>query len=193
MQAERKEADMPIWGWALVAVGAVIVIALIGWGVMRSRRSRSLRSRFGAEYERATADAGRRAGESELAGRVRRRQELDIRPLPLASAERYVREWRDVQARFVDSPAGAIQEADLLITAVMRERGYPMDDFDQRAADISVDYPEVVEDYRRAHAVARSNERSMAETEQLRRGLVYYRSLFERLLDRETESSRMTG
>ena len=186
---------MPTWGWALVAVGAVILlIGLIGSRMMRSRRTRWLRSRFGAEYERATADAGRRAGESELAGRVRRRQELHLRAIPSASAERYVREWRDVQARFVDSPAAAMQEADRLVTAVMRERGYPMDDFDQRAADISVDYPEVVDGFRRAHAAARSSEHSMADTEQLRRALVHYRSLFERLLDeQEAVSTGMTG
>jgi hypothetical protein len=128
-------------------------------------------------------EGDRRSGEAELTDRVKRREELDIHPLAPAAAQRYREEWRDVQARFVDSPGAALTDADRLVTAVMGERGYPMDAFDQRAADISVDHPGVVDDYRSAHAVSLANDEGRASTEDLRRAMVGYRSLFEQMLD----------
>jgi hypothetical protein len=175
---------MPGWGWFLVALGAVIVIGLVGWMVWQQRRSRMLRQRFGPEYDRVVSETGgvRRKAESELDSRRKRRDDLDIRPLDPAARQRYMETWRTVQARFVDAPSQAIGEADALVLQVMRERGYPMDDFDQRAADISVDYPGVVENYRAAHAISMADQHGKASTEDMRQAVVHYRSLFEDLL-----------
>jgi hypothetical protein len=165
----------------LIVLALLVVLALVAG---RQRRSRRLRERFGPEYDRTVADAGdRKEAESRLEERTARRQGLDIVPLDPADRARYVEAWRLTQARFVDEPAEATREADGLITAVMRDRGYPIDDFEQRAADVSVDHPQVVDDYRAAQAIAAANERSEASTEDLRQALVHYRSLFEELLE----------
>jgi hypothetical protein len=165
----------------LVVLALLVVVALV---VGRQRRSHRLRDRFGPEYDRTVAEAGdRREAEAKLQERTERRQQLDIVPLDPAARDRYVEAWRQTQARFVDEPAEATREADRLISEVMRERGYPVEDFEQRAADVSVDHPQVVDDYRAAHAIAAANERSEASTEDLRQALVHYRSLFEELLE----------
>jgi FtsZ-interacting cell division protein ZipA len=165
----------------LIVLALLVVLALFA---SRRRRSRKLRERFGPEYDRTVAEAGdRKEAESRLQERTARRQGLDVVPLDPADRDRYVEAWRQTQARFVDEPAEATREADRLITAVMRQRGYPIDDFEQRAADISVDHPQVVDDYRAAQAIASANERSEASTEDLRQALVHYRSLFEELLE----------
>jgi FtsZ-interacting cell division protein ZipA len=165
----------------LIVLALLVVLALFAG---RRRRSRKLREQFGPEYDRTVADAGdRKEAESRLQERTERRQRLDIVPLDQADRDRYVEAWRQTQARFVDEPAEATREADRLITAVMRQRGYPVDDFEQRAADVSVDHPQVVDDYRAAQAIASANERSEASTEDLRQALVHYRSLFEELLE----------
>jgi hypothetical protein len=169
---------MPGWGWALAAIGVVVVVALVVWQGLKTKRTRTLQDRFGPEYDRTVERAdGRRDGEAELAARAKRRDELDIRPLPTASRDRYLEEWQRVQARFVDDPSGAVREADALIQSVMRERGYPVDDFEQRAADISVDHPHVVENYRNGHRL------SSGDTEDQRQAMVHYRSLFDELLE----------
>jgi predicted nucleic acid-binding protein len=176
----------------LVAILVVLVLlALLAFFAGRQRRSRNLRDTFGPEYERTVEEAGdRRAAEAELQERTERRAEFDIVPLEPEARERYVEAWRHTQAQFVDEPAEATREADRLITSVMRDRGYPVDDFDQRAADLSVDHPQVVDDYRAAHAIAARNDRSEASTEDLRQALVHYRSLFEELLeDRHPEAA----
>jgi FtsZ-interacting cell division protein ZipA len=165
----------------LIVLALLVVLALVAG---RQRRSRRLRERFGPEYDRTVAEAGdRKEAESRLEERTARRERLDIVPLDPADRTRYVEAWRLTQARFVDEPAEATREADRLITAVMRDRGYPIDDFEQRAADVSVDHPQVVDDYRAAQAIASANERSEASTEDLRQALVHYRSLFEELLE----------
>jgi hypothetical protein len=165
----------------LIVLALLVVLALVAG---RQRRSRRLRERFGPEYDRTVAEAGdRKEAESRLEERTTRRERLDIVPLDPADRVRYVEAWRLTQARFVDEPAEATREADRLITAVMRDRGYPIDDFEQRAADVSVDHPQVVDDYRAAQAIASANERSEASTEDLRQALVHYRSLFEELLE----------
>ena len=165
----------------LIVLALLVVLALFA---SRRRRSRKLREQFGPEYDRTVAEAGdRKEAESRLQERTARRQGLDVVPLDPADRDRYVEAWRQTQARFVDEPAEATREADRLITAVMRQRGYPIDDFEQRAADISVDHPQVVDDYRAAQAIASANERSEASTEDLRQALVHYRSLFEELLE----------
>ena len=125
---------MPSWGWVLIAIGIVVVLALVAWSAYRSRRRRGLQDRFGPEYDRTVADApSRREAESELSERQKRRDELEIRPLSAESRDRYASRWHNTQAKFVDEPEEAVGEADGLIQEVMRERGYPVDDFDQRA------------------------------------------------------------
>jgi hypothetical protein len=169
----------------LVAILVVIVLlALLAFFAGRQRRSRKLQETFGPEYDRTVSETGdRRAAEAELLERTGRREGFDIVPLEPEARARYVEAWRNTQAQFVDEPAEATREADRLITSVMRDRGYPVDDFEQRAADLSVDHPQVVDDYRAAHAIAAANDRSEASTEDLRQALVHYRSLFEDLLE----------
>jgi hypothetical protein len=168
----------------VVIVAVIVAAAIVVWLAARSRRTSHLQERFGSEYGRVVEEQGdRRQAESELVDREKRREKLDIRPLPAEAQRRYAESWREVQARFVDAPGAAIHEADALVTSVMSERGYPMDEFDQRAADISVDHPEVVDNYRAAHGIAQRSDAGEASTEDLRQGLVHYRALFERLLD----------
>ena len=168
---------------AIVVIAAVIVLAAIAYGVVRRRRSEHLQERFGTEYEHVVTDSGsRRDAEQELAGREKRRAALDIRPLDRDARDDYVAAWEHVQAGFVDSPTEAIGRADHLVQQVMNDRGYPVDDFDQRAADISVDHPEVVADYRAAHDISLRNDAGEATTEDLRLAMVHFRSLFDDLL-----------
>ena len=177
---------MPTWAWILIIAVAVVVLAAVAWAALTARRRRSLQSRFGPEYDRTLSDAPtRREAESELRERERRRDELDIRPLDAASRGRYLREWERVQADFVDDPGAAVAEADALIQRVMRERGYPVEDFEQRAADLSVDHADVVDHYRAGHATSRRHAREEADTEELRQAVVHYRALFDTLLAEE--------
>src|SRR3954454_8999314 len=169
--------------WVLVAI---VAIALIAGAValMRQRRSQQLREGFGPEYERTIAETGdRRAAESELAERRARREKLEVRELDPDSRDRYAERWRAAQRAFVDEPAGAVAGADRLVAEVMHERGYPVEqDFERRAADISVDHPVVVENYRAAHAISTRAVRGDAATEDLRQARVHFRELFTELL-----------
>jgi hypothetical protein len=175
---------MAAWIWAVIIAAAVVVAAVIVWRALAARRTRMLQGRFGPEYDRTLEGAGsKRDAEAELAARAERRNELDIRPLPPGARERYVMEWQGVQAQFVDDPDAAVRDGDLLIQSVMRDRGYPTDDFEQRAADVSVDHPDVVENYREGHRLARASALGDATTEDLRRAMQHYRSLFDELLD----------
>jgi hypothetical protein len=165
-------------------VAVVVALAVIVWQAVRARRSRGLRQRFGTEYGRTVEGAGsRREAEADLAARAERRDALDIRPLDPSSRSHFKGEWQRIQARFVDDPEGAVAEADVLIQSVMSERGYPMDDFDQRAADISVDHHEVVEHYREGHRLARAGAAGDGNTEHLRRAMKHYRALFDELVE----------
>jgi hypothetical protein len=184
---------LPIWAWILIAVAVVVLVGVLIWSMYRQRESKRLRSTFGPEYERTVSMSGRRKAESDLAERERRREHLDIVPIEPAARQRYAEAWRDTQARFVDSPEQAIREADHLVTEVMRERGYPMEDFDQRAADVSVDHPNVVENYRAAHAISQANDQDRASTEDMRQAMVHYRALFVELLEQPEEDARRTG
>jgi hypothetical protein len=174
---------MPTWAWILIAVAVVLVAALALVALMRQRTAR-LRQRFGPEYDRTVEKrGGRRQAEAELGSRVERRERLEIRPLSAEAGQRYMESWRHVQANFVDDPGRAVTGADQLIGSVMRERGYPMDDFERRADDISVDHPAVVERYRSGHGIATKNEKGQATTEDLRQAIKHYRALFEELLE----------
>jgi hypothetical protein len=193
---------MDTWVWIVIAAVVVAVVAIVAIVVMRQRRRTELRESFGSEYDRAVAREGDvRKGESDLMARRERRAELDIRPLSPQSRTTYARSWEQTQARFVDNPATALAQADALIIAVMEERGYPMDDFERRAEDISVDHPDVVQHYRAAHDISvrvdedpnasTSSTVSDVSTEDLRQGLVHYRALFQELLEPdEDEPSR---
>jgi len=174
---------MDSWVWIVIVVAAIMLLAAV-WAGMRNRRSGQLKEGFGPEYDRTVDEAGsRRKAESELAERQKRHEELDVRPLSPAARDRYLDQWRDTQARFVDDPGSAVGDADRLVQEVMRERGYPTDDFEQRAADISVEHPQLVENYRSAHATAEAHTRGDATTEELRQSLVHYRVVFEDLLE----------
>ena len=178
---------MSTWVWIVIIAAIVLVALLIAAAVARRRqqqRSAELREGFGPEYDRTVEDTGsRRHAEAELAERQERREQLDIRPLTPAARDRYMDRWRDTQTRFVDDPGSSVGDADSLVQEVMRERGYPTDDFDQRSADISVDHPHIVEHYRAAHDISLAHERGEATTEDLRQSLVHYRALFEELLE----------
>ncbi len=185
---------MPIWGWILIAVAVVLVGAAVGAAAVASRRKRTehLKDRFGPEYERVVSGTGeQKAAEKELVARERNRKKLDIRPLTAASLDGYVTRWRVVQTAFVDHPASAVGEADVLVTEVMRERGYPVDDdFEQQAADISVDHPTVVENYRAAHDINLAQQKGDVGTEQQRQAFVHYRALFDKLLETDKDTTK---
>jgi hypothetical protein len=167
-----------------VIVIAVLVVLAAAYFFMKSRRSKSLRSQFGPEYERAVIETGAKGkAEHELAERAKRVKHFDIHPLPPGGGARYAAAWKAVQARFVDEPGPAVQEADDLIGELMAARGYPVTDFEQRAADLSVDHGELVHDYRIAHQVALRHEQGKAGTEDLRQAMIHYRALFEDLLE----------
>jgi hypothetical protein len=176
---------MDAWVWILLAIVAVLVIAGIALLVARrSRRRRVLRERFGPEYDRSVESTrSRRTAEGELASRADRRDELEIRPLTRAARERYRVQWGELQGRFVDRPVVAVADANELITQVMRERGYPIDDFESRSEMISVDHPEVVQNYRTGHSIYRQTVDSTVSTEELRQAVVAYRALFDDLLE----------
>jgi Asp-tRNA(Asn)/Glu-tRNA(Gln) amidotransferase A subunit family amidase len=180
---------MPAWAWVLIVVAALAIVAVVTVKALRDHRSKTLRERFGPEYDR-TLETGesKRDAEAELAARAERRDKLEIRPLPTAARDRYLGEWQSVQARFVDDPEGAVRDADMLIQSVMRDRGYPMDDFEQRAADVSVDHPQVVKNYRQGHKLARASALGEGTTEDLRQAMQHYRSLFDELVEQTTDA-----
>lgn len=168
---------------ALIAAAAVIVIALVVWLVVQSKRRAHLRERFGDEYDRVVdVRDNRRAAEAELRERESRREQLDVRDLDPATQRTYADRWRHIQETFVDEPGGAVRSADRLVSEVMRDRGYPVDDFETRADLISVDHPDLVDHYRRSHAVARRHDRNEASTDDLRQAFLHYRALFDELL-----------
>jgi hypothetical protein len=170
--------------WIVIAVIAVVVAVVI-WYLIRASRTRALQQRFGPEYDRTIAGTGDRGrAEGELRARQERVDELDLTPLSRPDHDRFAAEWSNVQAAFVDDPVEAVGDADRLIQTVMKRRGYPMEDFDRRAADLSVVHPSVVENYRSAHSIAvkETREDGDADTEALRKAMVYYRSLFDELL-----------
>lgn len=168
---------------AIVIAVAVVVVLILAFVFLRKRRTENLRKRFGPEYERTVHEIGPRRAESKLREREKRVEAFPIRPLSVSERQHFLAEWRAVQSRFVDDPRGAAEDADALVNKVMQERGYPMSDFEQRAADVSVDHPRVVDNYRAAHEIALRQKRGEASTEDLRSALIYYRSLFDELLD----------
>ena len=177
----------------LLAVAVVLIIAVSAWLYLRKRRSTTagLRQRFGPEYERAVREHGsERKAEAKLTDREKRIEKLNIRELNPMERERFSELWKSVQSHFVDSPKGAVTEGDDLVSSLMKTRGYPISDFDQRADDISVDHPQVVENYRSAHEIAMRVGKDQATTEDLRTAKIHYRSLFEELAQVPTTFSQ---
>jgi hypothetical protein len=169
----------------VLAAAVIVIIAVLAWLYVRNRRGTTagLRQKFGSEYERAVREHGsERKAEAKLVDREKRVEKLSLRELDPIERERFSKQWESVQSRFVDSPKGAVAEADDLVSSLMKTRGYPVSDFDQRAADISVDHPRVVENYRSAHEIALRVGKNGATTEDLRNAMIHYRSLFEELV-----------
>lgn len=179
---------------AELVIGLLVVGVLAGIGIMmmRRRHSAQLRNRFGNEYDRAVHDAGgTHKAETLLHEREKRVAAFDIRPLVSEERARFIVAWREVQALFVDSPADAVTRADVLLGEVMEARGYPVADFEQRSADLSVDHGHVIENYRAAHAIARRHTRGEAGTEDLRQAMIHYRALFDDLVHEPVDDARV--
>src|SRR5271165_4149276 len=169
---------------ALVAA-VIVIIAVLAWLYVRKRRSttQDLRHKFGPEYDRAVLKHGsERKAQSKLEDREKRVEKLNIRDLDPVEHDRFLKHWESVQSRFIDSPKGAVAEADDLVSSLMKVRGYPVSDFNQRAADISVDHPRVVENYRSAHEIALRVGKAETTTEELRTAMIHYRWLIEELM-----------
>jgi hypothetical protein len=169
----------------VLAAVVILIIVVLAWLYVRKRRSTTaeLQKKFGPEYELAVRKHGsERKAEAKLADRQERVEKLNIRDLDPRERERFSKQWESIQSRFVDSPKGAVAEAEDLVSSLMKTRGYPVSDFDQRAADISVDHPHVVENYRSAHEIALRVGKDQATTEDLRTAMIHYRSLFEELV-----------
>jgi hypothetical protein len=180
--------------WILIAGGLVILLAAIValFVTQRQKRSQRLQRRFGPEYGRAIDEAGSRTkAEAELEARERRVGQLTIIPLSPGDAARFTQAWTAMQGRFIDNPKGVVAEADRLVRELMMKRGYPMGDFERRAADISVDHPVVVDNYRAAQAIAVRDARGEADTEELRKAVVHYRTLFDELLETEARTQEV--
>jgi hypothetical protein len=173
----------------ILIVALILAIGFAVWMYVQKKRTQDLRSKFGPEYDRAVGEYRNRGhAESELQKRAARVAKFSIRPLTAEDRAKYADDWRREQSRFVDDPRAAVKHADVLVQDVMRTRGYPVGDFDQNAADLSVDHPRVVENYRNAHAIAVRDGQGQASTEDLRKAMVSYRALFEDLLSQTVEA-----
>jgi len=182
---EEVSMDLSPLDIRLVVIAVVVILCIAGfsWLYWRRRKTAALRTKFGSEYNRAVLVHGsKRIAEAKLADREKRVEKLTIRDLDSFEHERFEKRWEDVQARFVDSPKGAVMEADDLVSSLMKARGYPVADFDQRADDISVDHPKVVENYRAAHEITTRVGKSEASTDELRAAMIHYRALYEELM-----------
>jgi FtsZ-interacting cell division protein ZipA len=178
----------------VVTVVVVAAIVIVGYQMARRRRTAQLREQYGPEYDRAVdlADSQHEA-ESELLGRSKRHEQLELRSLDSSERENFERSWSDIQGEFVDDPSMAVRDADLLVVEVMSARGYPMEDFDQRANDLSVRYPEPTQRYREARRIAQANEDGTVDTEDLRQAVTSYRSLVLALLADSENRTRQTA
>jgi hypothetical protein len=170
--------------WIIFAIAILLVVAIAAYVAWNGRRRRELRHGYGEEYDRTVAESpSRREAEADLRERRDRHDEFDLKPLSTDARSRYRRDWDAAQARFVDDPDGAIGDADALIVAVMRERGYPAEDVDQRVDDLSVEHGAVIGRYRTAHEISRRSASGEASTEEQRQAFVHYRALFEELVE----------
>jgi hypothetical protein len=171
--------------WIIIAAVMVLgLIALGAWLFYQKKQSQKLQERFGPEYARTVNEFGSQTkAESELKARESRVERFDIVPLAPSEAARFSEAWLALQGRFVDNPKGVLTQAEQLVRELMEKRGYPMGDFERRAADISVHHPVVVANYRSAQAIAVRDRQGSADTEELRKAVVHYRALFDELLE----------
>lgn len=182
-----------------VIIGAVVLVLIVVIAVFayinnRRKTTAGLRKRFGSEYDRAVHEHGSETkAEARLADRQLRVEKLKIRDLTPAERERFLADWQTVQSRFVDHPKGAVTEADELVSSLLQARGYPISDFDQRAADISVDHPRLMESYRSAHAIAVRPGKVDATTEELRTAMIHYRTIFDELVHVQTSVAQRSA
>lgn len=178
---------MADWLWAVIIVVAVLVVVAVAFAAVRSsrnrRRTHALQDRFGDEYDRKVQETGRRRAETQLSEVAESHDHLDIRPLNSASRQRYMQRWNELQTQFVDQPGHALASADVLVTELMRERGYPVDDFESQADHLALDHPDVVRYYRAAHATQDRAHTGLVNTEEARVAMLQYRALFEALID----------
>lgn len=173
----------------IVVAALAIIVGLVLY--IRKERTTKLRSKFGPEYDKAIDAHGNRAhAESELERRAERVSKFDIHPLSASECSRFADDWKREQSLFVDDPRAAVQHAHTLVQEVMKRRGYPVGDFEQNAADLSVDHAVVVENYRQAHEIALRDERGLGTTEDLRKAMISYHTLFQDLLDQPLQASR---
>ncbi|NBH04082.1 hypothetical protein [Amycolatopsis sp. SID8362] len=183
---------MPTWLIVVIVIVAIAVLGAVIWLVTQEMQRKRLQQRFGPEYDRAVEESDNpRAAQRELAERERRHKELDIRPLSASARERYAREWAQVQEKFVDRPSAAVAEADHLLVALMAERGYPTEGYEQQLSDLSVRHAKTLEHYRAAHTT--QQKRDGASTEDLRDAMVRYRTVFEDLLTDGADEERRNG
>ena len=178
-----------------IGLGLVVLVLLAGIValIVHNRRRANLRTKFGPEYARTVEEVGSsRKAEAELAEREKRVATFQIRPLSPQQVDMFTDGWMKVQTQFVDDPQGAVSRADVLLTEVMEVRGYPIVDFERRSADLSVDHPEVVQNYRSAHDIAIRHARGEADTEDLRQAMIHYRALFEELVHEPGEPNGMS-
>ncbi len=174
---------------AILIVVVILALAIAAWAYIERQKTLRLRNKYGLEYDRlAEQQRSARSAENILEQREKRVSKFNIRPLREEERARFAAQWRAVQEQFVDDPRRAVSEADRLINEALKARGYPMGEFEQQAADLSVQYPHVVENYRRAHQIAVADERGSASTEDLRQAMQYYRSLFEDVLEMKIAS-----
>ena len=175
----------------VIVLGVIVLaVAVVGWLAWQAQRTQRLRTRYAGEYDRTVSELGVRRGEAELVQRQERVRQLDLRRLSAAESDRFVTGWRRVQEQFVDDPEGAVTRGDALVDEVMRARGYPLSSFDRQVADLSVNHPRVVQNYRVARDIAISHRRGAASTEDLRQAMVLYREMFEDLLEVTPVSGR---
>jgi hypothetical protein len=179
---------MDTWVWIVIGAAVVLLLLLVAWAAWARRRRHALHDRFSSEYDRTVEGAeNRRQGERDLRAREAEHEELELEPLSEESRRRYEKRWNELQADFVDRPRRAVADADDMLTEVMRERGYPVDDFEAKSRLVSVDHPDVVEHYRTGHAVYVKTIDGRVSTEELRQAVVSYRSLFEELVHEGAE------
>ncbi|HYU39466.1 MAG TPA: hypothetical protein VEM59_06475 [Acidimicrobiia bacterium] len=185
---------MNTWVWIVIAAAIVVLAAIVFLRVRTQQRRRELRDWFGPAYDRSfPPERSRRRAESEPAKRAERRQALPIRPLTQAGRARYSAQWNQLQNRFADRPEVVVVEADDLITQAMRDRGYPVDDFESKSELVSVDHPDVVRNYRDAHTVYTKTTTGEASTDDLRRAVIAYRALFEELVTHDAGRGDRAG
>ena len=167
-----------------IVIAAIIVVAVVAWVYAQRRRSDQLRQRFGPEYDRAVQQYGQKSNaEAVLEARQKRAEHLHLHPVSPDDRARLDQSWHSVESKFVDDPSGAVAEADDLVVETMRARGYPDTDFEQRVGDLSATYPNLADDYRATHEIALKSRQGQASTEDLRKAMVTYKTLFEQLLD----------